>query len=95
MSVLKNESHFPKAFKADWRVVMPHVSKQSQVPRKGVHSQEDRKVTAQADLPRDNLRGAVSGDENEGPVHTERDHSHSTQLKSRTTEKSKHRTPIR
>jgi len=95
MFVLKNESHFPKALEADWRAIMPHVSKQSQVPRQGVHSQKDRKVMAQPDLPRDDLQGAVSGDENEGPIHTDKDHSHSTQLKSRATEKSKHRTPVR
>ena len=71
---------------------MPHVSRHSQIVRSGVHTNIDRKTTANADLPRDDINQAFAGDENESPGHGA---SHSTNVKSRRTEKSKGRTPIR
>lgn len=71
---------------------MPHVSRNSQIVRSGLHTDVDRKVSANADLPRDDINQAFAGEENEGPHHG---HSHSTNVKSRRTEKSKTRTPER
>jgi hypothetical protein len=69
---------------------MPHVSKHSQVPRKGIHSQRDDMIEAPEALARDDLSGAFGGEENEGQGH----HSqHSSKLKSRRTSKSRFRTP--
>ncbi len=66
---------------------MPHVSKGSQVTRSGVHNNVDRDINAQPALARDNVNGAFAGDENSG--------AHSSKVKSRQTEKSKARTPVR
>lgn len=71
---------------------MPHVSKKSQVPRSGIHSNVDRKTSAQEDLARDDIDEAFAGDENEGRGHGV---AHGTNLKSRATMKSKTRIPVR
>ncbi len=67
---------------------MPNVSKTSR-------TQNQRTGSIHPDLARDNLRGDISGSENEGPAHSEHDHSHSSKVRSRSTHQTKYRTPIR
>jgi hypothetical protein len=74
---------------------MPHVSKHEQVVRQGIHSSQDRDRQSLETIPRDDLRGPAAGDQNKGPAGSDHNDSRSTKLKSRMTEKSKARTPVR
>lgn len=75
---------------------MPHVQRSQQVVRQGQHTRSDIKKTSRPALARDDLREAFAGDENKGPAKDKKaSDSHSTNVKSRITEKSKTRTPIR
>jgi hypothetical protein len=74
---------------------MPHVSKHEQIVRKGIHSKDDRNRQALETIPRDDLRGPPAGDQNKGPSGSHHDDLSSSKLKSRITEQSKNRTPVR
>ncbi len=74
---------------------MPHVSKHDQIRRKGLHSDRDRDVLAFEANPRDDLSGAIAGDENEGPAGRDKTHRGSTNLKSRSSKANIGKVPIR
>lgn len=75
---------------------MPHVQRGQQVVRQGQHTRSDIGKTARPSLARDDLREAFAGSENKGPAKNKKSGSNSsTNVKSRQTEKSKTRTPIR
>ena len=74
---------------------MANVQKNSQIRRDGIHSNIDIGISSRAEFPRDDLRGDFAGDENKGPADSPKGKSHSTNVKSRMTEKSKAKEPIR
>lgn len=75
---------------------MPHVQRSQQVVRNGQHNRGDIGKTSPQAMARDDLREAFAGDENKGPAKNKKTStSGSTNVKSRQTEKSKTRTPIR
>ncbi len=71
------------------------ISRDGQVSRSGQKNRADIAHTIRTMLPRDDLREAFAGDENKGKNPSLHDHQRSTHLKSRKTEKSKGKTPIR
>ncbi len=75
---------------------MPNVRPGHQVSRGGYHTKGEIIKTQRPAFPRDDIKQAYAGEENEGPFSDSKtDHSHSTNVKSRVTEKSKTRTPMR
>lgn len=75
---------------------MPNVKGGSQVNRAGYHNSGDFKKTHKPEYARDDINQAFAGDENAGPFgDSKEDSAHSTNVKSRKTEKSKDRTPER
>ncbi len=73
---------------------MSNVSNQNQVVRKGQHTKADINKVMRPAKARDNIKAAFAGNENKGPAGNKKTSSHSTNVKSRSTEKSKTRTPI-
>lgn len=75
---------------------MATVKSGGQTPQGGYQTEKQMKETHPKDRPRDDLREAFAGDENEGPTgHHKSEDRHSTKLRSRKTEASKQKTPIR
>lgn len=74
---------------------MPRVSRSPQINRSSYQNRADLKKTLRPALPRDDLREAFAGNENNGPVGEDKSQQHSTSVKSRITKKSRTRTPIR
>ena len=69
---------------------------QNQPVRAGYHNSGDIKKTQKPEYARDDINQAFAGDENDGPFSDSKtEHDGSTHLKSRKTEKSKERTPMR
>lgn len=66
------------------------------INRQGYHTSKDIDKTNAGKRPRDEMIEAFAGDENEGPFRNRKEnHRHSTNVKSRKTEESKHRVPKR
>jgi hypothetical protein len=63
--------------------------------RPAAHTRDEIKTNLRRSLARDDLRGDFAGHENKGPAKKQKSKSRSTNLKSRMTEKSKSRTPVR
>lgn len=59
------------------------------------HTGEEISKIMKPAMARDDLRAAFAGDENKGPKKLMKSESHSTNVKSRKTEKSKAKTPVR
>ncbi len=75
---------------------MPTVKGKGQVPRAGYQDRSDIESTHRADLPHDDLRGAFAGNENKGvSSKAKKNIQHSTNVKSRKTQNSKAKTPVR
>jgi hypothetical protein len=75
---------------------MPTVRGGGQGPKSGYHTKEEIKRDEMPARARDDVDNAYAGDENEGLRKNRGDTvHHSTNVKGRKTEKSKHRTPIR
>ena len=72
---------------------MPTLQKQNKTPgRRGAHSRDDINKMQGPAIPRDDLKGAFAGKENNGATGTKGE-KHSTHLKSRNTKKSKGKIP--
>lgn len=67
----------------------------AQVNRSGYQTRSEVKRKMRPAIPRDDLRKAFAGMENNGPAGEEKSQRRSTNVKSRITKKSRTRTPIR
>lgn len=75
---------------------MPHVQQQKKnKQRSGQFSKPDILKAMRPAFPRDDISEAFAGSENNGPTDSVKSQKHSTNVKSRQNEKSKHKTPIR
>ncbi len=75
---------------------MSNVRGRGHSPQSGYQTRDQIKQSHGKGIPRDDLREAFAGDENKGPASNEKDDVlRSTHVKSRKTEKSKEKTPIR
>lgn len=75
---------------------MPHVSPSPQVNRSGQRNRKDIKRVMNQAIPRDDLKNAFAGHENNGPAHMGgKSVLHSTNVKSRQTKASRFKTPKR
>lgn len=74
---------------------MSNVNNSVQIHRSGEHTMEDINKIQRPAKARDNLKAAFAGRENKGPAGNKKESSRSTNVKSRTTSKSKTRTPVR
>lgn len=75
---------------------MPKINKQNQMKRNSEHTKEDMHKILQPIKARDNIKAAFAGSENKGPIQNKKTkRPHSTNVKSRNTDESRTRTPIR